>query len=125
MSLKVKGIYSDGMVLQRDVLNCAFGVAKAGSTILLDFRGLNFSSVCDEKGNWKIEYEVGGAGGPFELKISSRDISALLSYTVAFNDTDELSGICFCLFDVFIAVISCLSIHRLAKDLKEFCLSIS
>ena len=71
MSLKVKGIYSDGMVLQRDVLNCAFGVAKAGSTILLDFRGLNFSSVCDEKGNWKIEYEVGGAGGPFELKISS------------------------------------------------------
>ena len=42
-----------------------------------------------------------------------------------FNDKDEFSGICFCLFEVFIAVINCLSMHKLANDLNEFCLSIS
>ena len=41
------------------------------------------------------------------------------------NEKDELSGICFCLLDVFIAVINCLSIHKLANDLNELCLSFS
>ena len=70
MSLKVKGIYSDGMVLQRDVVNCAFGVAEPGAKVVLNFRDSEFSCVCDAEGNWKIEYDVGKAGGPFELKIS-------------------------------------------------------
>ena len=30
---------------------------------------------------------------------------------------------CFCLFELFMAVINCLFIHILANDLKEFCLS--
>ena len=36
-----------------------------------------------------------------------------------FNDKYELSGICFCLFEVFIAVINCLSIHIFANVLNE------
>ena len=77
MSLKVKGLYANGMVLQRGMKNCAFGTADANSQVKLNFRNADFSSVCDAEGNWKIEFEVGDAGGPFELKISSGSDEAL------------------------------------------------
>ena len=48
-----------------------------------------------------------------------------IEYADVFNENDEFNGICFCLFDVLIAVISCLSIHKLAKVLNEFCFSTS
>ena len=41
----------------------------------------------------------------------------------AFKDTEELSGICFCLLEFLTAVISCLSIHIVANVLNEFCFS--
>ena len=77
MSLKVKGLYANGMVLQRGMKNCAFGTADANSQVKLNFRNADFSSICDAEGNWKIEFEVGDAGGPFELKISSGSDEAL------------------------------------------------
>ena len=77
MSLKVKGLYANGMVLQRGMKNCAFGTADANSQVKLNFRNADFSSDCDAEGNWKIEFEVGDAGGPFELKISSGSDEAI------------------------------------------------
>ena len=56
MSLKVKGLYANGMVLQRGMKNCAFGTADANSQVKLNFRNADFSSVCDAEGNWKIEF---------------------------------------------------------------------
>ena len=47
------------------------------------------------------------------------------SIYVVFKDKYELSGICFCLLDPLIAVITCLSIQRLANVLNEFCFSMS
>ena len=38
------------------------------------------------------------------------------------SEKDELSGICFCLLELFIAVINCLSIHKLAKVLMKYLL---
>ena len=55
--------------------------------------------------------------------ISSKSDSSSFSYATVFNERYEFSGICFCLFDVFIAVINCLSIHKLANVLNEFCFS--
>ena len=66
MSLKVKGLYANGMVLQRGMKNCAFGTADANSQVKLNFRNADFSSTCDAEGNWKIEFEVGEAGGSFD-----------------------------------------------------------
>ena len=50
-------------------------------------------------------------------------MSSFSSYADTFNDNDELSGMCFCLVEDFIAVCSCLSMHKLANVLKELCLS--
>ena len=65
------GIYADGMVLQRNTTNCIFGKGDAGVKVELTFREVSVSSKVDSDGNWKIEYNPGEAGGPFELKLTS------------------------------------------------------
>lgn len=70
MKLRTKGIYSNGMVLQRETVNCIFGEAAADSKIEMIFRNQNYSAQSDSEGNWKIEYNPGNAGGPFEMKLS-------------------------------------------------------
>ena len=59
-----------------------------------------------------------------DYKLSNEDLIEF-AYEIlkTLNDKYVLSGICFCLFEDFIAVINCLSIHIFAKVLKEFCLS--
>ena len=67
---------------------------------LLDFEIINNNSVKCQK-----------CGGETEL-------DNIKNHYIETNDKYELSGICFCLFDVLIAVINCLFIHIFAKDLK-------
>lgn len=71
MNLKTKGIYSDGMVLQRETVNCIFGTAKPEKTVTLTFRNQTITADSDKEGNWKIEYNPGSAGGPFQMEITS------------------------------------------------------
>ena len=71
MSFKVLGIYADGMVLQRNTTNCIFGKGEPGAKVELAFRELSASATVDAEGKWKIEYNPGQAGGPFELKLTS------------------------------------------------------
>lgn len=65
----VLGLYADGMVLQRNALNCAFGTAACGSKLSLYFRNNCYNVVAGSDDRWKIEFNPGEAGGPFELKI--------------------------------------------------------
>ncbi len=67
--LTVKGIYSDGMVLQRNTTNCIFGESNQNEKISISFREINQSVNSDDKGNWKIEFNPGSEGGPFDLVI--------------------------------------------------------
>lgn len=71
--LHIKGIYSDGMVLQRNTTNCIFGTAEKNAEVSLSIKNVSASTNADENGNWKIEYNPGQPGGPFTLKISSQD----------------------------------------------------
>ncbi len=71
MSFKVLGIYADGMVLQRNTTNCIFGKGEPGVKVELAFRELSASATVDAEGKWKIEYNPGQAGGPFEVKLTS------------------------------------------------------
>ena len=68
-----KGIYNSGMVLQRNKTGSIYGTTEANTKVCLDFRGLNHSCVSDEDGNWKIEFNPGEAGGPFELNLESNN----------------------------------------------------
>ena len=65
-SFRVLGIYADGMVLQRNTLNCIFGDG-ADCKVKLTFRDKLFEGEPDSSGNWKVEFNPGEAGGPFEL----------------------------------------------------------
>ncbi len=71
MSFKVLGIYADSMVLQRNTTNCIFGKGEPGAKVELSFRETTASTTVDADGNWKIEYNPGEAGGPFELALVS------------------------------------------------------
>ena len=83
MSVKfcTKGIYADGMVLQRNTINCIFGEAEPGATVEMFFFGQNgrnqnegnmrFSASADTFGKWKIEFNPGKEGGPFKIELKS------------------------------------------------------
>lgn len=76
----VKGIYGNGMVLQRNTTNCIFGTGEVYEDVILTFRGMTTLKKVDENGNWKITFEPGEAGGPFELELKCGE------ETVTFKD---------------------------------------
>ena len=67
-NFKVLGIYADGMVLQRNTVNCIFGEGAEG-TVSLSFRTVSVTAEAQADGRWKIEFNPGEAGGPYELKV--------------------------------------------------------
>lgn len=66
--LFVKGIYSSGMVLQQNTVNCIFG-GGAEDDVELNFRGNTITTSPDKKGFWSLKFDPGNAGGPFELSL--------------------------------------------------------
>lgn len=78
--LITKGLYSSGMVLQRERTGSIFGKSLADTEVVLKFRNEEYSVKSDNDGNWKIEFNPGKAGGPFKLEIFSSD------ETIVFND---------------------------------------
>ena len=75
----VKGIYASGMVLQRSTVNCICGGGANAAQVNLEFRGKKCSTTADKNGDWKIEYNPGEAGGPFELKLVCGSDSVVFS----------------------------------------------
>lgn len=69
--LAVKGIFGSGMVLQRNKINCVYGVADGYTDVMMTFRGVTSITQSDEFGNWKLEFSPGEAGGPFEMVIKA------------------------------------------------------
>ena len=78
-NFRTLGIYADGMVLQRNTVNCIFGDGASGE-VQLSFRDVTATATAAPDGSWKIEYNPGEAGGPFELKLECA------GNTVIFND---------------------------------------
>ncbi len=67
----VKGIYSSGMVLQRNAINCIFGTAEAGSSVRVIFKDNGWTTECGSDGAWKILFNPGEAGGPFSMTVKN------------------------------------------------------
>lgn len=66
-----KGLCANGMVLQRNTINCIFGCTKSNSEVTLYFKKNVYTVLSDDVGNWKVEFNPGAAGGPFELTLKS------------------------------------------------------
>ena len=84
-------VFSSNMVLQRDMFIPVWGKAEPGSDIKIDFAGAEISAITKPSGDWKIFLPDMSAGGPYEMKVSSKDTTVLFS-NVMLGDVWVASG---------------------------------
>ena len=56
--LRMPGVFTDGMVIQRGEAVNVWGQAKAGAKVSVQFAGQKASTVADADGNWKLQLEA-------------------------------------------------------------------
>lgn len=63
-------VFSDHMVLQRDLEIPVWGNSTPGAHILAELGKSRATATADRNGKWKLRFQTFKAGGPYELKIS-------------------------------------------------------
>ena len=63
-------MFSDHMVVQRDLPVHVWGMAGAGQGVTVDFRGEKCTVTATATGRWSVYLKPGAAGGPFELSVT-------------------------------------------------------
>lgn len=66
-------IFSDNMVLQRNVLIPVWGQADANEKIQVTFNAQTKNVKADKMGNWMVRLDAEPAGGPYELAINGKN----------------------------------------------------
>ncbi|MDR2478341.1 MAG: sialate O-acetylesterase [Treponema sp.] len=66
-------VLSDSMVLQRDLPVPIWGETLPAAHITVSFLGKNYSAQAGQNGKWNVVLEPAAAGGPYELKITSKE----------------------------------------------------
>ena len=81
--LWLPAVFSDHMVLQRDMPLPVWGTTAPGAAVVVKLAGKSASATADENGRWRTELPAMAAGGPFTLEVSapgaSRTFSDVLS----------------------------------------------
>ena len=72
-SVSVADIFSDHMVLQRDLNVKVWGNADPGEKLSVSFNGQKLRTKADKKGLWSVELEPMKAGGPFEMTFHGKN----------------------------------------------------
>ncbi len=67
--LKPAALFSDHMVLQRDLAVPVWGTAAANEQVVVIFNNREYLTKADDKGSWKISLNPAPAGGPFEMNV--------------------------------------------------------
>ncbi len=71
--LKPSAVFDNHMVVQRNSDNKIWGYAERGSRVKVEFRGNSETATADETtGKWLLKIAGGNAGGPFDMKITSK-----------------------------------------------------
>jgi sialate O-acetylesterase len=70
--VKLHGLFSDYMVLQRDAAVPVWGWADEGESVTVEFRGHAIKTVAKD-GRWMVRLPKLKAGGPDELKVSGKN----------------------------------------------------
>ena len=90
-TLETSAIFTDNMVLQRDVQVPVWGWAAANEKIVLIFNNKTYNGKADKQGKWRILLPVMSAGGPYNLKIIGKNKTITLS-NILFGDVWLASG---------------------------------
>lgn len=67
----VSSLFSDGMVVQRDMPIHVWGTAAPGEVVSATFRGETKSASGNVLGHWELWFAPTKAGGPYELSVTS------------------------------------------------------
>ena len=78
-AVRLPKIFSDNMVLQRDVPVKIWGWADKNATVSINFNGQTVKVKANGKGMWLATLKPMKHGGPFEMKISDRSGAILLT----------------------------------------------
>jgi sialate O-acetylesterase len=89
-NVEVSRIFSDNMVLQRDINAPVWGTADPGEKIDVMIDGLTVSARAEADGTWKVYLPVFKAGGPYELIVSGKN--EVRFSNVLFGDVWVASG---------------------------------
>lgn len=79
-AVKMPVIFSDHMVLQRDVPIKIWGWADKNEAVQVQFNGKSYQTKADNKGKWEVSMDALPAGGPYEMVIKGK------SNEIAFGD---------------------------------------
>lgn len=69
----IASIFSDNMVLQRNVQIPVWGSADANEKITVQFHNQTQTTKADKNGKWMVRLQNENAGGPFTLKITGKN----------------------------------------------------
>lgn len=77
--LRCPQLFSDHMVLQRDIPITVWGWAKPGEKVTVSLDGAEASVVADEKGEWISKLPKRAAGGPYQLRVKGANEQLVFS----------------------------------------------
>ncbi|MBK7872899.1 MAG: hypothetical protein IPJ74_20630 [Saprospiraceae bacterium] len=72
-TLETSAIFTDHMILQRDVQVPVWGWAAPNEKINITFNNKTYTGKTDKQGKWRILLPVMPAGGPYDIKITGKD----------------------------------------------------
>ena len=72
-SLRLSKLFTDGVVVQRGVRIPVWGWAPAGAVVTGTLKGHTAKTTANASGRWSFSFPPSGAGGPYELRVSSGD----------------------------------------------------
>ncbi|HOT14324.1 MAG TPA: sialate O-acetylesterase [Bacteroidales bacterium] len=76
-------VFSNHMVLQRDINIPVWGGATPGTTVIAELNGVQVMGITDEAGKWMVHFPKFKAGGPYSLKVTEKGKK---SYAFEFSD---------------------------------------
>jgi sialate O-acetylesterase len=71
--VKLAQVFSENMVLQRDLPLPVWGMADAGEEVSVKFEGQSATTKADDKGVWSVKLKPVKAGGPFAFDVSGKN----------------------------------------------------
>ncbi len=75
--VKLPALFTDNLVLQRDIKAGVWGTAEPGEEVTVSINGQKATAKADADGRWAVKLEPMKAGGPFELTIAGKNTLTL------------------------------------------------
>jgi sialate O-acetylesterase len=90
--IRMGALFSDGMVLQREMPIPIWGMASPHDTVVVELDGHSATATADAKGKWLVRLPATSAGGPFVLSVTGKDGASLKISNVYVGEVWLASG---------------------------------